>query len=88
MSFRCARVKRLEQRQRQQHPPELAHFISMAFQPWEEPDRERWLAGLTCPCGAVGCPELRIGVLLPEKAPSAEAWYQRCQAYARRKAEP
>jgi hypothetical protein len=84
MSFYRHRLQALERRQRQLHPPELAHFISVVYQPWEEPDRDRWLAGLTCPCGAVGCPELRIGVLLPEKAPSAEVWQERCQEYARR----
>jgi hypothetical protein len=88
MSFRHARVTQLERRQRQRHPPERQHVISVVRQPWDEPDRERWLAGLTCPCGAVGCPELSIGCIAPAKAPSAEAWAARCQqAYARRKAE-
>jgi hypothetical protein len=33
-----------------------------------------------CTCGQRGCPELRIGVLLPEKAPSPEAWAEQAQA--------
>ena len=81
-----ARVVKLEEYRRTRRPP--SHVLSVVFQPWEEPDRERWLAGLTCPCGAVGCPELRIGALLPAKAPSAEAWQARVRQYASRKAKP
>jgi len=86
MSFRKARVKRLETHERRSHLPELAHFMSIASQPWDAPDREQWLAGLTCPCGVVNCHDLTIGAILPEKAPSADAWQARFQAYARRKA--
>jgi hypothetical protein len=87
MSVHRHRLGQLERWQRRRHPPERPHFIRVARQPWEEPDRERWLAGLTCPCGVVGCPELRIGLRAPAKAPSAEAWQQRYHAYARRPAE-
>ena len=36
---------------------------------------------LPCACGQVGCPEMTIGILVPAKAPSVEAWAQRAQAY-------
>jgi hypothetical protein len=65
------RLRRLEARQ----PEPLSHFIPLVFYPWHlgEPDETEWLRALVCPCGQRECPELRIGALLPEKAPSAEA---------------
>jgi hypothetical protein len=84
MSFRHSRVRRLEACQRRLHPPERAHYRSVVNQPWEVRDREPWLAELTCPCGVVGCDQMTIGVIVPEKAPSADAWAARFQAYARR----
>jgi hypothetical protein len=45
-------------------------------------DQETWLAeAVTYPCGERGCPEFRIGLVILEKAPSAEAWAERAAAY-------
>jgi hypothetical protein len=76
------RLIRLEtyQRQRNGRP----HHLSVVQYPWDLPDgdRDRWLREeLPCVCGRVGCPLLTIGVLLPAKAPSAEAWTERAQTY-------
>jgi hypothetical protein len=88
MSFHRHRLTALERRQRRQHPPKLAHHLPIAYQPWDETDRERWLAELRCPCGVSGCPELNVGCILPEKAPSPEAWAEHYQRYARARGEP
>jgi hypothetical protein len=76
------RLIRLEtyQRQRNGRP----HHLSVVQFPWDLPNggRDRWLAEeLPCTCGQVGCPLLTIGVLLPAKAPSLEAWTARVQTY-------
>jgi hypothetical protein len=83
-----ARLARLESRQRRAHPDTLTHFLSVVRVPWGEPDEAQWLRALPCACGVVGCPHLRIGALLPDKAPSADAWAEKVRAYmARRQQE-
>jgi hypothetical protein len=68
-------------------PP--SHFIASVRVPWDLPagvDREAWLAAeVTCPCGEQGCPEFRIGLVVPAKAPSVEAWAERAQQYYQRR---
>lgn len=78
MSVRT-RLTRLEASQRRQRPHE--HFINVVRVPWDELDEARWLRELPCACGAVGCPQRRIGLREPEKAPSAEAWAERWQVW-------
>jgi hypothetical protein len=59
------------------------HWIPVLFYPWELPDdaQEVWLAEQrACAC-TPGCPGKRYGALLPEKAPSVEAWAERAQQY-------
>jgi hypothetical protein len=69
------RLARIEAYQRRRMP--FSHFVSIVLVPWERPvgtDQETWLREeVMCRCGRRGCSELRIGALLPEKAPSAEA---------------
>jgi hypothetical protein len=80
------RLIRLETYQRQRNG--RSHYLSVVQYPWNLPDgdRDRWLReDLLCACGQVGCPLLAIGALLPAKAPSAEAWTERVQAYYARK---
>jgi hypothetical protein len=72
---------------RQHHGQVRSHFIAVVHTPWELDDAavDRWLQEeLRCPCGVVGCEHLRIGALLPEKAPSVEAWAERWQWDQRR----
>jgi hypothetical protein len=81
------RVTRIEEYQRRRLPP--SHFVMSVRVPWDLPagmDQDTWLREeVTCACGQQGCPELRIGLVLPEKAPSAEAWTDRVQThYAQR----
>jgi hypothetical protein len=73
-----SRLRRLEARRVRP----VSHFVSIAYYPWHrgEPD-DAWLRGLVCPCGRWGCPEFRIGAILPEKAPSADAWAERARQY-------
>jgi hypothetical protein len=77
------RVTRLEAYRRRRLPP--SHFVSSVYVPWDLPsgmDQETWLrTDVSCACGQRGCPKLRIGVVLPEKASSAEAWAQRARDY-------
>jgi hypothetical protein len=67
------RLQRLEAQRRQPWP--VSHFVPVVCYPWPvgEPDDHDWRRALVCPCGQRGCPELRIGIMLPEKAPSADA---------------
>jgi hypothetical protein len=68
------------QRQRHGRP----HHLSVVQYPWPLPEGEqdRWIReDLKCACGQAGCPEMTIGVLVPAKAPSAEAWSARVQQY-------
>jgi hypothetical protein len=64
------------------HP---SHFVMSVRVPWNLPDgmdQDTWLReAVQSSCGQRGCPELRIGLVLPEKAPSAQAWAERAQAY-------
>jgi hypothetical protein len=80
---RKSRIACLEARQRRQHPAG-EHFISVVRVPWGE-DSADDLAALSCLCGQVGCPDRRIGRLVPDKAPSSQAWVERVQAYEARK---
>jgi hypothetical protein len=75
------RIVRLEEYRRTRLPP--SHFLAIVCTPWDlDPvDEDEWLQTLVCACGRVGCPELRIGALVPEKAPSAQAWSERVQEY-------
>jgi hypothetical protein len=77
------RVIRLEEYQRRHTPP--SHFVTSVQVPWDLPadmHQETWLqAEVMCRCGQKGCPDMRIGLVLPEKAPSPEAWAERAQAY-------
>jgi hypothetical protein len=75
------RIVRLEEYRRTRLPP--SHFLPIVRTPWDldHVDCDDWLQTLVCACGQVGCPELRIGALLPEKAPSAQAWGDRVQQY-------
>jgi hypothetical protein len=77
-----ARLRRLETHR--QRP--VSHFLSIVRIPWdvEEADEPDWLRGLRCSCGQRACPQLRIGVILPEKAPSAEVWAERALHYRER----
>jgi hypothetical protein len=72
------RLRRLEARRRQP----VSHFLSVAYYPWHwgEPNDDWWRA-LVCPCDQRGCPELRVGASVPEKAPSPEAWAERARQY-------
>jgi hypothetical protein len=69
-----ARLQRLEAPQRRTGP--VSHFVPAVFSPshLHEAGEARWLRDeVICACGRRGCPELQVGVLLPEKAPSDEA---------------
>jgi hypothetical protein len=77
------RLHTLEVRQHQGQAG--AHFIAILQFPWDlhAEDEERWLAEqLACDCRP-NCPGKRVGALLPEKAPSAEAWAERCRQWPR-----
>jgi hypothetical protein len=81
------RVTRIEEYRRRRMPP--SHFLMSVQVPWDLPagmDQETWLAEeVICPCGERGCPEFRIGLVVPAKAPSVEAWAERAQiCYAQR----
>jgi hypothetical protein len=86
MSYR-QRIIRLEEYRRKRLPP--SHFLTIVRVPWPLPagmDQLTWLEEqVMCACGLVGCPELRIGAILPEKA-SKEAWTEEAQQYYRRRA--
>ena len=76
MRFRRTRIARLEARQRRQQPPHLRHFTPVVRVPHGIPhdDWGAWLAAQPCACRALGCPERRVGLLLPEKCESPEEW--------------
>ena len=83
MGYINARLRRLEERWRVKP---LSHHVSVVRYPWDLPDgdRDRWLAEeVECACGVVGCERMTIGLVSPEKAPSAEAWSAQVQAYYR-----
>ena len=79
------RLARLEEHARQQRRT-LSHVIPVARYPWrgDVPEAD-WLRSLVCPCGRLGCPQLRIGALLPMPAPSGEAWAAEVRRYQERK---
>lgn len=75
------RISRIESYQRD-HNSE-GHWIPALFYPWDLPNdvQDVWLTErLACAC-TPGCPGKRYGALLPEKAPSVEAWAERVQHY-------
>jgi hypothetical protein len=72
MSAHRRRVSRLEAHQRRAHPEALTHVLSVVRIPWGEPDEARWLRELPCACGVVSCPNFRIGLLVPDQAPSPD----------------
>ena len=83
MGYINARLRRLEERWRVKP---VGHFLSVVRYPFDCEDRDRWLREeLPCACGAIGCPELAIGMLAPAKAPSDEAWSESVQQYYREK---
>jgi len=88
MRFR-QRIVRLEEYRRRRLPPD--HFLTSVRVPWDLPpgmDTDTWLqTEVVCSCGQRGCPEMRIGAVWPDKAPSAEAWGERMQAYLRARQE-
>jgi hypothetical protein len=81
------RVTRIEAYRRQRSPPR--HFLMSALMPWDLPagmDQETWLAEeVICPCGRREYAEFRIGLVIQEKAPTAEAWAVRAQHYYQRR---
>jgi hypothetical protein len=87
MRFRH-RITGIEAYRRRHTPP--SHFLMSLQVPWDLPagmDQETWLAeGVICPCGRRECPEFRIGLVIPEKAPSAEAWAERAQQHYQQRA--
>lgn len=70
------RLQRLEQRLRHHRP---AHFTSIVRVPPDVPDEawHPWLAEQAWACGVVGCPERRIGLLVPSPCQTDEAWERR-----------
>jgi hypothetical protein len=87
MSFWKSRLKRLEARQRQKYPDELAHFIATVEVPWEH-DTTDYLAQLRCPCGAVDCPEKRFGLVVVRRCQTTEEWQARVAAYREGRHKP
>jgi hypothetical protein len=81
------RVTRIEEYQRKQPP--LSHFRMSVRVPWKLPpsmDQATWLREeVPCTYGEQKCPEMRIGLMLPEKAPSIQAWTERVQTYCARR---
>jgi hypothetical protein len=75
------RIIKLEQK----YLPAPSHLISILQYPWSLPDGmdlDTWLRDeVTCSCGAVGCPLMRIGALIPEKASSVEAWGEQVRVW-------
>ena len=66
------------------------HFSSVLIYPHHmaEAALENWLTErLRCTCHP-DCPGKRVGAVLPEKAPSVEAWAARDQHYAHRMEVP
>ena len=79
-----SRLIRLEQHCRQRRP--LAHFTSVVRVPHEIPHEawDAWLMSQPCACGRTSCEQRRVGVLLPDKCDTPEAWEAR---YGRRREE-
>jgi hypothetical protein len=78
-------LKRLEALQRSRAG--VRHRIPVLFYPWDLPDeaRDAWLAEqLACTCRP-NCPGKGYGALVPQKAPSVEAWAQRARDYYQRR---
>jgi hypothetical protein len=76
MSYFKQRVRRLEQRRRSRGP--VAH-VGWATLPWDLPEEAMWDwvdEHVVCECGDPACARMRL-VVVPEKAPSIEAWQTR-----------
>jgi len=73
-----ARRTRWAEHRRQRRP--LAHCTSIVRVPREilHEAWEAWLISQPCACGQRSCEQRRVGVLLPEKGESPEAWEARC----------
>ncbi len=76
-----ARIIRLERRGDDGCPP--AHVLPVVRIPGEirYGQWDHWLAAHPCACGAIGCPERRIGLLGPEPAASADEWAAMVRAW-------
>jgi hypothetical protein len=81
------RVTRIEEYQRKRLP--LSHFLIPVRVPWNLPpsmDQATWpREEVPCTCGEQKCPEMRIRLMLPEKAPSIQAWTEWVQTYCARR---
>jgi hypothetical protein len=79
VSWLRTRITRLEARQRRQQSSARDHFTSVAQVPPDVPDDawDTWVAQQPCMCGVVGCPERRIGLLIPTKYTAGEEWEAR-----------
>jgi hypothetical protein len=77
-----ARLARLEAYRRRRAPTN--HLLTSVGVPWDLPpgmDADTWLQEeVTCACGQQGCPELRVGLVVPEIL-AGTAWSERAQAY-------
>jgi hypothetical protein len=86
MRFR-QRITRMEAYRRRRLPP--SHFRMSVRVPWDLPegmDQGTWIEEqVRCPCGRRDCPEFRIGLVIPAKAPSAEAWAEPAQQYCQQR---
>jgi hypothetical protein len=72
--------QRLERLEAQQHEQTPAHYTPCLWVSWwvvADDDWDAWVLRQPCRCGVIGCPERRIGLVMPAKAPSPEAWYAR-----------
>ena len=77
------RLRKLETIQRRRRP--APHFLSVLRWPAsiEHAEVMAWLREeVRCPCGTVGCPELRVGLLAPEIIEDPEEWSRHYQAEA------
>jgi hypothetical protein len=81
MRYHHTRLVRLEQRRRARMGTRSGHFIPVLRYPCDG-FHGHWRKNAVCACGVRGCPQLQVGVALPEKALSAEAWAAAARRYA------
>jgi hypothetical protein len=75
------RFRRVEAWWRQRVPS--MHFLTSVQVPWNV-DTDTWLqTEVTCACGQHGCPELRVGLVVPERFSSSDDWQQQAQQFYR-----
>ena len=69
MSGHKSRITQLERALRRQERPARGHVTPVVRVPHDVPRAawDAWLASQPCACGRRGCPERKIGVLLPQK---------------------